>query len=294
MVAPLAIAALITTAGAAAYSEIAQADSTGENSIVRAVASTVVQAVPLPGGVNIFRNEASGLPTEAQVTAWMRKVGRPESLRNSIRIVRRVRTSPYVNSTATEMNLQGFAEAAGRGTGTGLKGGCCLAVLCSVETGAGNPFGNTGRNASLYNNNPGNTKLYTEGGRTLNPTPPVYFLVDRHPSLDFYESHESLETGIASWKTRTFGNARYNARGPNGEPGAMDALNDGDLEAFCAALGRGRYAASYRTLMYRRANGWNVSRYMNGRAIVLMRQGRWSTLAGRPSLPTGQMRIERP
>lgn len=229
------------------------------------VASTARQGVASAVGVvaPTYRNTGNRA-TPAQIEAWCRKVGRRQGAQG-IREVPRVRTSAYVDA-AFPLDLRGFARKAGEGTGTGLKGGTILAVLCSVETGAG-----ISPTAAFWNYNAGNFKLYREQWHA-DVTPPCYFLVDRHPSLDFYPSFDTLEAGIAAWARATFANDRYNRFG------TMDALRNGDLRAFCRGIGLGGYARMYRydsigretfrgmDARFRRLAG--LGRYSRNRAVI--------------------------
>lgn len=230
-------------------------------SAITSAASSVVRNGPL------YSNNGNRATLE-QIAEWERKVGRSPSKRNGIMQVDRVRTTPYVNASHP-LDLRGFARLAAEGADVPLRGGYVLAVLLSVETGAGRST-----NCALWNHNAGNFKLYREQ-RLAERTPPCYFLVDNIRSLDFYPAFGDLPSAIAAWKSVTFGNARYN------QYGTMRALERGNLNDFCQAIGRAGYARSY--ALDRRA--------MEPRARLLMRDGRYSRMSGPPSLDRGVMEL---
>jgi len=229
---------------------IAQTASNAVDAARQTVATGVGWVAPT------YRNQGSRATPE-QIQAWCRKVNRVQGARG-INEVARVATSPYINAQFP-LDLHGFAVAAGEGARVGIKGGTILAVLLSVETNAG-----ISPRAACWNHNAGNFKLYSQQWHAAQ-TPPCYFLVDRHPSLDFYPSFGNWEDGIREWAARTFANDRYNRFG------TMDALRGGDLRAFTRAIGAAGYAAMYRNprsmdARFQRLAG--LGRFSRNRAVI--------------------------
>lgn len=246
--------------------------------VVSSVTAAIVSAV------SPTRRNTGTLPTSAQLEAWENKVNRPHDWRDTLHVIPRVNTSPYIGSNSTEMNLGEFARLCGEVTDTGIKGGTVLAVLCSVETYAG--FTDTrrsglttyypGRNPSLYCHNPGNFKVPRTTARTVRDTPPWWFIVDGVASLDCYPAFTNFNEGIRSWGQLTFMNSRYN------QYGTIAALREGNLRLFTQAIGRGGYAASYS------AN----PRSMHSRAKMLCRLAPFNNRSGPPSLDARNIVID--
>lgn len=207
---------------------------------VRSAGEGVVATVSSVRAISpTYRNSGSMATTE-QIAAWETKVGRPASLRSGINQVARVATNPLTGGSHPH-DMRVFARRMGEVSGTGIKGGYCLAVLCSVETWIGVAGHGSG---ACWNWNLGNTKYSRSQSRQPN-LGPCYFLVDRVHSLDFYAAFNDLESAVRAWGNSTWANTRYNAR-VAGKKTCLEAMRDGDLPAFCEALGRGGYADSYR------------------------------------------------
>lgn len=273
------IGPLLMSAASVAASSVSVERAQTSPGIVRTAVAAVLTAV------SPTRRNVGNLPQVAQIEAVERKAGRPASMRSGLNIVERVRTSPYIGSDGTRMDLRAFAELCGEVTGTGRRGGYVLAVLCSVETWAG--FTDSirgsypGRNPSCYNGNPGNFKYPRAALRTEAQTPPLWFLVDNIASLDLYPSfmtgtEANWRAGIQKWGEYTFANSRYN------QYGTMDALRAGNLRLFCRAIGLGGYAASYA----------QNPRTLHARARMLMREAPYNNRSGPASLDRGVMILD--
>jgi len=241
---------------------------------LQAIASVVDRATATASGVLAIdprRRNMGPMATPEQIALWEAKVGRNPSLRGGITQVPRVATNPLVGG-AHPQDMRVFAQTAGEASGTGIKGGYCLAVLMSVETWLGVAGHGAG---ACWNYNLGNAKF----GRTqaLAPvTRPCFFLVDNIHSLDFYPAYPSLLEGIRGWGQSTWNNSTYNAPAP-GKKTCLEAMRDGDINAFCEALGRHHYAASY-----------TASRLaLSYRAKLLTRVAPYQRFAGPSALDAG-------
>ena len=248
--------AIVTYEGVAMASSNVPVDEEGSGS---ASPSNAVSLVAMARGAfsratgGILSNETN-LPTDAQKAAWVQ--ARRRKLPNVI--VPRVRT-PITDG----INCRRLSAAAAAAAGVDPKGGDVLATLVSIETNAG-----VRPDVACWNYNPGNAKGNHFGGPVTQGPPsgyppsssrqPVYFLVDRINSLDFYPSFDTLQAGLADL-VRLLRTPNYN-RG--GMMGARLALESGNLYEFNRALGAGGYAASYRT-----------PGYMSGRYLRMLASG---------------------